>query len=54
MATDYWNEFSKTGRVDMYLKYKNAFADEKGMEWTALKQEELSQDAQTTENQTVC
>ena len=54
MAIDYWREFSKTGKVDMYLKYKNAATEEKVMEWTALKQEELSQDAQTTENQTVC
>ena len=54
MATDYWDEFKKTGRVDLYLKYKNAYVDEKGNEWTALKREELLQDARTTENQTVC
>jgi hypothetical protein len=54
MAIDYWNEFSKTGKVDMYLKYKNAVLEEKGIEWTALKQEESLQDAPITENQTVC
>lgn len=54
MAIDYWDEFKKTGKVDLYLKYKQAAAVEKDNEWTSLKQEELSQDAQTTENQTVC
>lgn len=54
MAIDYWDEFRKTGKVDMYLKYKNAYAEEKDNEWTSLKQEESLQDAQIMENQTVC
>ena len=54
MAIDYWDEFKKTGKVDMYLKYKQTAPTEKDNEWTSLKQEELLQDAQTTENQTVC
>ena len=52
MEKDYWEEFRKTGMVDSYLMYKQVINEEK--EWIPLKQEELSQDGQTMEKQTVC
>ena len=51
---DYWEEFKKTGRVDAYLLYKKSEACEKEEQWKSLKQEELLQGEQTTENQTLC
>ena len=51
---DYWEEFKKTGRVDAYLLYKHSAINEKEEQWKSLKQEELLQGEQTTENQTLC
>jgi len=54
MEKDYWNEFTKTGKVDSYLMYKQVITDEKEKEWIPLKQEELLQDGQITASQTQC
>jgi hypothetical protein len=51
---DYWEEFKKTGRVDAYLLYKQSADCKKEEQWKSLKQEELLQGEQTTENQTLC
>lgn len=44
-----WLAFCDTGSVDAYLLYKEAEE-----EWTASRQEELSQGAENTEKQDVC
>ena len=50
-----WKAFHDTGNIDAYLLYKEA---EKGgkrdRQWRASKQEQSSQDAGNTGNQTVC
>ena len=51
-----WQAFKETGDIDAYLLYKTVEENDKqrGSSWKPVKQEELSQDVQTTANQTVC
>lgn len=50
-----WNAFRKTGDIDAYLLHRALEENEKHGEnqWKALKQEESSQNAGTSVNQTV-
>lgn len=51
-----WQAFKETGDIDAYLLYKTVEESDlkRGNSWKAVKQGGLSQDAQITENQTVC
>lgn len=51
-----WQAFKETGDIDAYLLYKTVEDNEKQRDssWKPVKHEGLSQDVQTTVNQTVC
>ena len=49
-----WQAFHETGDIDAYLLYKAVENSKRDEEWKASKQEELSQGAENTVNQTVC